>query len=149
MHSGSVYLIVKDFERTIRFYEQLLNIPVTRRNMDRFAQFLFEQQNISIMNGYFDTEHPDKIIRKGCDDPEFDDKRAIAEEVNTHKFVLNFWTEDLREERKRIVAAGIADKVTSIKYINAGQPYYYFQLMDPEDNVIEITGSYQPEEGEL
>lgn len=149
MHLGSIYLIVKDFDKTIRFYEQLLQIPVTRRNMDRFAQFLFEQQNISIMNGYFDSEHPDKVIRKGSYDKEFDDIRTIAEEANTRKFVFNFWTEDLRKEQQRIVAAGISSKVTPIKYINAGQPYYYFQLLDPEDNVIEVTGAYHPEADEF
>jgi lactoylglutathione lyase len=140
---------VKDFDKAIRFYEQLLEIPVTRRNMDRFAQFLFDGQNISIMNGYFDTEQPDKVVRKGSYDIEFDDKRIIADAVNTNKFVLNLWTEDLRKEHERIRAAGFANRITSIKYINAGQPYYYFQVKDPDDNVIEITGSYYPEEGEL
>lgn len=149
MHLGSVYLIVRDFDKSIRFYELLLEIPVTRRNMDRFAQFIFDQQNISIMNGFFDTEHTDKVVRKGRYDIEIDDKGRIADSNNTHKFVLNFWTEDLRIERQRIMAAGFADKVTSVKYINAGQPYYYFQVMDPDDNVIEITGSYFPDEGEL
>jgi lactoylglutathione lyase len=140
---------VKDFDRTIGFYEQLLEMPVSRRNMDRFAQFIFEGQNISIMNGYFDTTHPDKVVRKGSYEPEFDDKRMIADAVNTNKFVLNLWTEDLRKERQRIQAAGFTDTMTAVKYINAGQPYYYFQVKDPEDNVIEITGSYCPEEGEL
>ncbi len=149
MHLGSVYLIVKDFDKTLRFYEQLLEIPVTRRNMDRFAQFILDQQNISIMNGYFDTERPDKVLRKGDYDREFDDKRRIADATNTNKFVLNLWTEDLRKERQRIMAIGFADRVTAVKYINAGQPYYYFQVMDPDGNVIEITGAYSPDEGEL
>ncbi len=149
MHLGSVYLIVRDFNKSIRFYEQLLEIPVTRRNKDRFAQFIFDQQNISLMNGYFDTEHTDQVVRKGSYDIEFDDMGRIADAVNTNKFVLNFWTEDLRIERQRIMAAGFADKVTSVKYINAGQPYYYFQVMDPDNNIIEITGSYVPGKGEL
>ncbi len=149
MHLGSVYLIVRDFDKTIRFYEQLLEIPVTHRNMDRFAQFILDQQNISIMNGYFDTEHPDKVILKGDYDREFDDKRRIADAINTNKIVLNFWAEDLRKERQRLMAIGFADMVTAVKYINAGQPYYYFQVMDPDGNIIEITGSYRPDEGEL
>lgn len=149
MHLGSVYLIARDFYKSIQFYEQLLEIPVTHCNMDRFAQFIFDQQNISIMNGNFDMEHSDKVIRKGDYDRELDDKRMIADATNTNKFVLNFWTEDLRKERQRIVAAGFTDMVTSVKYIHAGQPYYYFQVKDPDDNVIEITGSYRPDDGEL
>jgi hypothetical protein len=26
-------------------------------------------------------------------------------------------------------------------------PYYYFQVADPDDNTIEITGKYMPKEG--
>ncbi|GFP76518.1 hypothetical protein bsdtw1_02621 [Clostridium fungisolvens] len=37
MHLGSIYLIVDDFNKSIKFYEKLLQIPVTRKNMDRFA----------------------------------------------------------------------------------------------------------------
>lgn len=28
-------------------------------------------------------------------------------------------------------------------------PYYYFQVEDPDGNVIEITGEYMPKEGEF
>jgi lactoylglutathione lyase len=101
------------------------------------------------MNGYFDTAYPDKVIHKGSYDREFDDKKLIADSANTNKFVLNFWAEDLRKERQRILAAGFAEQITTVKYINAGQPYYYFQVKDPDDNVIEITGSYYPDDGEL
>jgi lactoylglutathione lyase len=65
MHLGSTYLIVNDFEKSIEFYEKLLGMPVTSRNMHRFAQFIFEGTNISIMNGHFDTDNPDKVVHKG------------------------------------------------------------------------------------
>lgn len=99
MHLGSIYLIVNDFEKSITFYEKLLEMPVSRRNMDRFAQFAFEGNNISIMNGHFDTDHPDKVVHKGeyCD--LFDDLRSKALAPNTNKFVLNFWDEDLNKEQ--------------------------------------------------
>jgi len=28
-------------------------------------------------------------------------------------------------------------------------PYYFFQLTDPDENIIEITGSYTPKKGEF
>lgn len=40
-------------------------MPVTSKNMSRFAQFDFEGHNIAIMNGHFDVDHPDKVVRKG------------------------------------------------------------------------------------
>ena len=65
MHLGSVYLIANDFEKSIAFYEKLLEIPLTSENNGRFASFEFEGHRISIMNGHFDMEHPDKVVRKG------------------------------------------------------------------------------------
>lgn len=146
---GSIYLIVKDFEKSISFYEALLNIKVTAQNMNRFAQFQFYDNNISIMNGYFDTENPEKTIRKGEYDEEFDNLANIANSENTHKFVLNFWTDNLIEEWERIKELSITDKLTSIKYVCNVSPYYYFQLTDPDGNIIEITGNYTPIEGEF
>jgi hypothetical protein len=42
----------------------------------------------------------------------------------------------------------ISEFVTSIKYVCNVSPYYYFQLTDPDGNVIEVTGAYTPEKGE-
>ena len=142
MHLGSIYLIVKDFKKSIGFYEQLLQMKVSSQNMERFAQFEFDGKNISIMNAYFDTNNPDLTEHKGEYTKEFDDLVAIANAHNTHKFVLNFWTEDLKKEHQRIENLGITTQLTGIKYVNNVMPYYYFQLDDPDGNVIEITGNY-------
>lgn len=37
MHLGSIYLIVQDFNKSIQFYEKLLEMPVSAQNMQRFA----------------------------------------------------------------------------------------------------------------
>lgn len=149
MHLGSIYLIVKDFNTSIQFYEKLLKMSVSAQNMQRFAQFEFDGKNISIMNGCFDAANPHLTVRKGEYVEEFDNLAAIAEAKNTHKFVLNFWTEDLEKERERINNLNISDRLTQIKYIHNVKPYYYFQLTDPDGNIIEITGQYSPKEGEF
>lgn len=145
MHLGSIYLIVRDFNKSINFYEQLLDMKVTSKNMERFAQFEFEGHNISIMNGYFDIENPKLTVHKGKYVEKFDNLAAIADAENTNKFVLNFWVEDLEKEYQRIINLKISSLVTEIKYVNNVMPYYYFQVADPDDNVIEITGQYTPE----
>jgi lactoylglutathione lyase len=145
VHLGSIYLIVNDFETSITFYEKLLEIPVTSKNMQRFAQFEFEGHNISLMNGHFDANHPSKVVHKGEYNELFDDLKKIALAPNTHKFVFNFWVEDLEKEHKRVSDLGISDTLTAIKYVCNVSPYYYFQLTDPDGNVIEITGSYESE----
>jgi len=149
MHLGSIYLIVDDFEKSIAFYEKLLEMTVTSRNMSRFAQFVFEGHNISIMNGHFDTEHPDKVVHKGEYTDSVDNLRSIALAPNTRKFVLNFWDEDLLSEYERVKWLNISETLTKIKYVCNVSPYYYFQLTDPDGNVIEVTGAYTPEHGEF
>jgi len=149
MHLGSIYLIVRDFDKSVIFYEKLLEMKVTAKNMERFAQFEFEGHNISIMNGYFDNQNPELTIHKGQYVEKFDNLVAIAEAKNTNKFVLNFWVEDLEKERERIINLNISDLVTKVKYVNNVMPYYYFQVADPDDNTIEITGKYIPKEGEF
>ena len=149
MHLGSIYLIVRDFKRSIAFYEKLLEMKVSSQNMERFAQFEFDGKNISIMNAYFDNNNPDLTEHRGEYTKEFDDLVAIASADNTHKFVLNFWTQDLVKEHERIANLGISSHLTGIKYVNNVMPYYYFQLDDPDGNVIEITGDYSPEKNKL
>jgi lactoylglutathione lyase len=36
-----------------------------------------------------------------------------------------------------------------MKYVCNVNSYYYFQLTDPDYNVIEITGNYTPTKGEF
>jgi predicted enzyme related to lactoylglutathione lyase len=148
MQLGSIYLIVRDFSKSIIFYEKLLDMKVTSKNMERFAQFEFEGHNISIMNGYFDNQNPELTIHKGEYVEKFDDLVAIVESKNTNKFVLNFWVEDLEKERERIIKLNISDLVTKVKYVNNVIPYYYFQVADPDGNAIEITGQYISKEDE-
>ena len=149
MRLGSIYLIANDFEKSIAFYEKLLEIPVTSKNMNRFAQFVFYGHNISIMNGHFDTENPDKVVNKGEPDDWLEDVKTRALAKNTHKFVFNFCNEDLRSEYKRIKSLNITENLSKIKYFCYVAPYYYFHLTDPDGNIIEVAGGYTPVEGEF
>ena len=149
MHLGSIYLVVNDFKKSIAFYEKLLEMPLTSENNGRFAQFIFEGHNISIMNGHFDIENPDKVVNKGNSDGWLADLQSRATAPNTHKFVFNFWVEDLKSEYKRIKALNVTEKISGIKYVCYVAPYYYFHLTDPDGNLIEVTGGYTPKEGEF
>lgn len=124
-------------------------MPVTGCNMNRFAIFEFDGKCIALMNGHFDINNPDKVIHKGEYLDDFDNLHKIALAPNTRKFVLNFWDEDLRKEHERIKNLNISERLTKIKYVCNVSPYYYFQLNDPDGNVIEVTGNYTPEESEF
>jgi lactoylglutathione lyase len=155
LHLSSIYLVVRDFAKSLDFYEKLLQMPVSRKNMERFATFEFDGHCISIMNGLFDSENPGKTIIKNGKDSGAAQKgvavglETIANAPNTHKFVLNFWTEDLRAEHARIAELKIGTKFDNVSYLFNTTPYYSFQLHDPDDNIIEICGNYTPEAGEF
>ncbi|MBE6024670.1 MAG: VOC family protein [Cellulosilyticum sp.] len=55
--------------------------------------------------------------------------------------ILNFGIEDLNAEYIRLKKLNIG-KVSEILYVNIKMPYYYFNIEDPDGNVIEITGRY-------
>jgi lactoylglutathione lyase len=117
--------------------------------MNRFAMFSFEGNCIALMNGHYDTDNPDKVVHKGEYSNLFDNMREMALAPNTHKFVLNFWIEDLQKELERIQCLNITYKLTKIKYVCNVIQYYYFQFTDPDGNIIEVTGKYIPKEGEF
>lgn len=121
LHLGSIYLIVRDFEKAIGFYEKLLSMKVTSRNCgNKFAQFFFDNKCLALMN-------ESNLIDHHYSDGDY-------------KFVLNFWVEDLEREFERLKTLKIG-KMTEIQKVNNG--YYYFHLFDADNNVIEITGDYQ------
>ena len=122
LHLGSVYLVVKDFEKSVEFYEKFLGVKADGRcrSGNKFVSFYFDNKCISLMN-------EDNLIGH-CTDP-----------GSPYKFVQNYWVEDLMTEYERVKALNIGH-VTGIREANPA--YHYFHLTDPDNNIIEITGGY-------
>lgn len=55
--------------------------------------------------------------------------------------IFNFEVDDLKAEYQRIKGLSIGE-VSEILYVNVHMPYYYFNIIDPDGNVLEITGNY-------
>lgn len=122
LHLGSIYLVVKDFEKSIEFYEKFLGIKVGDRcrSGNKFVEFYFDNKCLSLMN--------ESNIIGHCTD------------LNSpYKFVQNYWVEDLLTEHERVKALNIGS-VTEI--LEAYPTYNYFHLTDPDNNIIEVTGGY-------
>ncbi len=143
MRYGSIYLVAKDFAKSVSFYEKILDMKVSATNGTRFAMFNNEGLNICIMNGYFDSNHPTEIKRKGAYFPAYDDMDSIADSDNSRKVFINLGVPDLSAEYDRISLLNIAQNLTPIRYIEYASPYWYFTFMDPDGNPIEITGAYK------
>ena len=60
MRSGSIYLAVKDFDRSVDFYEKILEMKVSAANGKRFAVFRQEGLNLCLTNGLYDEQHPEQ-----------------------------------------------------------------------------------------
>ena len=128
LHLGSIYLVVKDFEKSIEFYEKFFGLSVADRcrSGNTFVEFYIDNKCISLMN--------EENLIGHCTSLEGD-----------YKFVQNYWVEDLRAEHERVKALRIGE-VTEI--LEAYPTYHYFHMRDPDNNVIEVTGSYTQQDGE-
>ncbi len=120
LHLGSIYLVVKDFERSVAFYEKLLRVKADGRcrSGNQFVSFYFDNKCLSLMNEGNISGH-----RTDLNSP--------------YKFVQNYWVEDLEAEYRRVKQLDIGE-MTEIT--EAYPTYRYFHLYDPDRNVIEITG---------
>ncbi len=144
LNLGSTYLIVKDMQKSIKFYESLLEMQVSAQNFNRWAQFNFNGNCIALYNLQYDEE----LIKRGEDLEKHYSIKYLLHCKNKliqygNNFVLNFWIDDLSMEYARIKELNIG-KVTEIMYLNIAFPYHFFQLEDPDGNTIEITGKYNP-----
>lgn len=122
LHLGSVYLVVKDFEKSVEFYEKFLGVKVSDhcRSGNKFVEFYIDNKCISLMN--------ESNIVGHCTSLE-----------SPYKFVQNYWVEDLSMEHERVKSLNIGH-VTEI--LEAYPAYHYFHLTDPDHNIIEVTGGY-------
>lgn len=141
LNLGSTYLIVKNIQKSIAFYEALLEMKVSVQRFDRWAQFNFNGNCIALYNPKYDEE----LIKRGENLQAHYDNEYLKYSQNKkiqygNNFVLNFYIDDLNAEYERIKDLNIG-KMTKIMYLNIASPYYHFLLEDPDGNTIEITGN--------
>ncbi len=120
LHLGSVYLVVKDFERSVAFYERFLGVSVGDRcrSGNKFVEFFIDGRCLALMN--------EDNLPGHCASLEGD-----------YKFVQNYWVEDLPKEHER--ARGLFPGLVT-EILEAYPGYRYFHLRDPDNNCIEVTG---------
>ena len=122
MNWGSIYLVVKDFDKSLDFYEKVLDMKVSATNGKRFAMFNNPGLNLCLMNGYYDEQFPEQKETRGPSYDEYDNMSKIANSTNTKKVFINLGVEDLDKEYQRILDLGIGMNMTPIRYINAFSP---------------------------
>lgn len=109
-------------------------------NDDRWIAFDCDNQ-IALYNKKYDI----KLLQESNDihfnQPYIDDFLKEDNYKKNNIVIFNFEVEDLKSEYERIKALKIG-KVSEIMYVNVHIPYYYFNLTDPDGNILEISGNY-------
>ncbi|WBW95853.1 VOC family protein [Oceanirhabdus sp. W0125-5] len=142
---GSTYLYVKDMEKSLDFYEKLLEMKVSSQNFNRWAQFDFGGKCIALMNQKYDDEKMNSgESLEGIYSKEYLKRYKDYKITYGNNFVLNFYVDDLNEEYERLKNLNIG-QVSPIMYLNVAAPYYLFTIEDPDGNQLEITGNYNGE----
>lgn len=140
MKLATTYIYVNDIEKSLNFYKLLLQKDPLYCNDDRWIVFDCGHQ-LALYNKKYD----EKLLKENCD---FHFNQAYIHDFlkeDSYKknniVIFNFVVEDLKSEYERIKLLGIG-KVSEMMYVNIHTPYYYFNVIDPDGNILEITGHY-------
>ena len=127
MKLGTTYICVKDMKNSLE---------------DRWITF--DCGNfLSLYNKQYDKiliEKNENCFNQAYIDEFFRDKT----EKKNNLVVFNFEVDNLKEEYERIKKLKIG-KVSEIMYVNVHMPYWYFNVLDPDGNILEITGKFHKE----
>lgn len=140
MRLSTTYICVKDVEKSLQFYKFFLQKEPLYQNDNRWI--VFDCGNLlALYNRKYDEE-----LIKESHDIHFN-QAYIDNFFNEDKYkknnivVFNFEVNDLKSEYQRIKSLRIGE-VSQIMYVNVHMPYY-FNVIDPDGNILEVTGHYE------
>ena len=141
MRLETVYICVGDMEKSLCFYKQLLQREPSYCNEDRWVVF-----DCGYPLALYNKKYDEKLIEEtseGCFNQEYIDDFFTDDSCQKNNIVVfNFVVDDLNKEYQRLKKLNIGE-VSKIMYVHIHMPYYYFQITDPDGNVLEITGEYK------
>ena len=140
MELYSTYIETDKFDDVVDFYEKVFEKKGRIYTSNRWVEFDFGNK-LSIYNKLYDKEK----IKSGNLQDNFNSEyiknfNIDRGEKKNNIITLNFYAENLKEEYKRIKELNIC-KMSEIMYVNITEPYYYFNIFDPEGNTIEICSN--------
>ncbi len=136
---GTTYIFVKDIKKSLEFYSILFQENPLYANDDRWVQF---SNKIALYNKAYDAKmigkKPSERFNQAYIDDFYKDKGILKNNL----VVFNFEVEDLKREYERLKKANIGE-ISELMYVNVHMPYWYFNIIDPDGNTLEITGKYE------
>ena len=136
---GTTYIYVNDLKKSMDFYSKLLQENPLKANDDRWVQF---SNKIALYNKVYDAKIIGKEPSERFNQAYIDDFYKYTGIPKNNLVVFNFEVDDLKEEYERLKKANIGD-ISELMYVNVHMPYWYFNIIDPDGNTLEITGKYE------
>ena len=136
---GTTYIYVNDLKKSMDFYSKLLQENPLKANDDRWVQF---SNKIALYNKVYDAKIIGKEPSERFNQAYIDDFYKDTGIPKNNLVVFNFEVDDLKEEYERLKKANIGD-ISELMYVNVHMPYWYFNIIDPDGNTLEITGKYE------
>lgn len=138
MELGTIYIFVSDMNRSVDFYSKLLQEQPILINDDRWVQF---SNRIALYNKAYDERIMAKN-RERFNQAYIDDFYKDNGAPKNNLIVFNFYVDNLKSEYQRLKDMNIG-KISELMYVNVQMPYWYFNIIDPDGNTIEITEKYE------
>lgn len=134
----SAYIETEDFNKSINFYKKVLQIEPIVFCENRWVEFELGNK-IALYNKKFDEQKikDNSNIEENYNKAYIDDFNSKKSDKKNNIFTFNFYTENLKDEYERIKKLKICD-VSEVMYVNIVEPYYYFNVSDPDGNLLEI-----------
>lgn len=136
---GTTYIFVKDIKKSLEFYSILFQENPLYSNDDRWVQF---SNKIALYNKAYDAKIIGKKPSERFNQAYIDDFYKDKGVPKNNLVVFNFEIEDLKREYERLKEANIGE-ISELMYVNVHMPYWYFNIMDPDGNTLEITGNLE------
>lgn len=140
MRLGTTYICVEDMEKSLNFYKLLLQKEPLYCNDDRWKAFDCGNQ-LALYNKKYDEKPIKELNEIHFNQAYIDDFFKEDKYKKNNIVIFNLEVEDLKSEYQRIKSLRIG-KVLEIMYVNVHMPYYYFNVIDPDGNILEITDNY-------
>ena len=136
----STYIETDKFDEVVEFYEKIFQVKGNTYTKNRWIEFDFGNK-LAIYNKLYDEKKIKSEDLKDCYNDEYIKNFNIDKGENKNNIVtFNFYTSNLKEEYERIKKINICN-MSEIMYVNITEPYYYFNIFDPEGNTIEICSN--------
>ena len=133
----STYIETDKFDEVVEFYEKIFQVKGNTYTKNRWIEFDFGNK-LAIYNKLYDEKKIKSENLKDCYNDEYIKNFNIDRGEKKNNIVtFNFYTSNLKEEYERIKKINICN-MSEIMYVNITEPYYYFNIFDPEGNTIEI-----------